>query len=78
MKRFLISGFSVLLAAAAIAPAVEAKNPDNSLTNTTVHQRRLLELDERTKSDDPLNIDDNDGYSFTQDLNHRRDARNKN
>ncbi len=77
MKRFLISGLSVLLAAAAIVPAVEAKNP-NSLLDTTVHQRRLRELDERTKSDDPLGIDDDANYSFTQDLNHRRDARDKN
>ena len=77
MKRFLISGLSVLLAAA-IVPAVEAKTPDGSLVNTTVHQRRLLELDERTKSDDPLHIDDDANYSFTQDLNARRDARDKN
>ena len=51
MKRFVLSGLSVLLAAAAIAPAVEAKSPNNdSLVDTTLHQRRLEALDVRTKS----------------------------
>lgn len=76
MKRFVLSGLSVLLAAAAIAPAVEAK-PNNSLDGTTLHQRRLVELDERTKSADPLNINDDADYSFTQDINSRRDSRDK-
>ena len=49
MKRFVISGLSVLLAAAAIAPAVEAKTPNsNSLVNTTLQQRRLEALDLRS------------------------------
>ncbi len=78
MKRFLLSGLSVLLATAAVVPAVEAATPNDSLINTTVHQRRLIELDERTKSADPLHIDDDVDYSFTQDLNLRRDRRNKN
>ncbi len=78
MKRFVISGLSVLLAAAAVVPAVKAETPDDSLINTTIQQRRLIELDERTKSDDPLRIDDDVNYSFTQDLNARRDMRDKN
>ncbi|MEM9265071.1 MAG: hypothetical protein AAGA46_06070 [Cyanobacteria bacterium P01_F01_bin.13] len=78
MKRFVISGLSVLLAAAAIVPAVEAKTPDDSLVDTTVHQRRLVELYARTKSAAPLQVDDdNADYSFTQDINLRRDARDK-
>ena len=55
MKRFVLSGLSVLLAAAAIAPAVEAKSPNNdSLIDTTLHQRRLEALDVRTKSSGPI------------------------
>lgn len=54
MKRFLLSGLSVLLAAAAIAPAVEAKTPKDSLVNTTLQQRRLDALDARTKVNDSL------------------------
>ena len=76
MKRFVISGLSVLLAAA-IVPAVEAKPSHDSLVNTTLQLRRLQQLDERTKSADSLHIDDDANYSFTQDLNLRRDARNK-
>ena len=78
MKRFVLSGLSVLLAAAAIVPAVEAKPNDSLDDSITLHQLRLLELDARTKSDDPLNIDDDANYSFTQDLNARRDRRDKN
>ncbi len=75
MKRFVISGLSVLLAAA-IVPAVEAKPSHDSLVNTTLQLRRLEQLDARTKSAEPLHIDDAN-YSFTQDLNLRRDARDK-
>ena len=78
MKRFVLSGLSVLLAAAAIVPAVEAKPNDSLDDSITLHQLRLLELDARTKSDDPLNIDDDADYSFTVDLNARRDQRDKN
>lgn len=77
MKRFVLSGLSVLLAAAAIVPAVAAKTSDDSLVNTTLQQRRLNELDARTKSADPLNIDSDADYSFTRDINLRRDSRDK-
>ena len=77
MKRFIIAGLSVFLAAAAIVPAVEAKSSNSSLSNTTLQLRRLEELDERTKSAEPLHIDDDIDYSFTRDLNSRRDARDK-
>lgn len=77
MKRFVLSGLSVLLAAAAIVPAVEAKTSGNSLVNTTLQQRRLNELDARTKSADPFNVDGDANYSFTQDINLRRDSRDK-
>ncbi|MEM1239840.1 MAG: hypothetical protein AAGI45_08375 [Cyanobacteria bacterium P01_H01_bin.26] len=55
MKRFVISGLSVVLAAAAIVPAVEAKSPnDDALSNATLQQRRLEGLDIRDKSSDSL------------------------
>lgn len=56
MKRFVFAGLSVLLAAAAIAPAVQAKSPNNNdaLTDITLQQRRLDALDQRTKSNDSL------------------------
>ena len=55
MKRFVFAGLSVLLAAAAVAPAAQAKFPNNdSLADTTLQQRRLDSLDQRTKSSDSL------------------------
>ena len=55
MKRFVISGLSIFLAAAAIVPAVEAKSPSgDSLSKSTLQHRRLEGLDIRDKSSDSL------------------------
>lgn len=57
MKRFVLSSLSVLLATATIIPAVEAKSPNNaSLVNTTLQQRRLEALDQRTKDNSLRNV----------------------
>ena len=55
MKRFLISGLSVLVAATAVTPALASKTTnDSSLINTTIQQRRLHELNVLNKSSDSL------------------------
>ncbi|MEM8610512.1 MAG: hypothetical protein AAGF93_00730 [Cyanobacteria bacterium P01_H01_bin.105] len=72
MKRFVLSGLSVLLAAAAIVPAVEAKTPNtNSLGNTTLQQRRLEALDQRTKGNDDSLVDTTIQQRRLHELNQR-------
>ncbi|MEL6138962.1 MAG: hypothetical protein AAFR42_16335 [Cyanobacteria bacterium J06628_6] len=75
MRRFALSSLVLLIAAGAVAPIANAQTIDSIEDKFDVHAVRLNHLDAQTKTGDPVNFDSD--TSFTQQINHYRDMRDK-